>query len=87
MERLPLRRPLSTGEMADLVNAILNAQVYDARAIRAEIDTGRIRAFPVGAGQKKRRLRVRVDDFLAWARQVLHDDEVQRLQSSLERAS
>jgi len=81
------RRPLTTQEMADLVNAILDSEVFDARAIRAEIDTGRIRAFPIGAGRKKRRLRVTVVDFLQWARQVLRDEEVQRLRHSLAEAS
>lgn len=83
-----LQRPLSTGEMAELINQILQAAVYSDRLIRAEIDAGRIRAFEVGGGQRRRRrVRVTPDDFLAWARQVLHDEELARLQAALPRAS
>ena len=84
----PLPRSLTTGEMADLINQILQAVVYDDRAIRAEIDAGRIRAIPIGLGLRRaRRLKVTPEEFLRWAGQVLHAEELIRLQAQLDRAS
>lgn len=77
-----LRPALTTGEMADLINAILGAAVYDSRTILAEIDAGRIRAFNVGTRQA-RRPRVTEGEFLRWAQQVLHADEIARLRARL----
>lgn len=83
-----MTRPLSTVEIAALVNGILQSSVYDDRAIRAEIDAGRLRAFEVGRGlRRRRRLRVPVDEFLRWAGRVLREDEIARLQSCVGKAS
>lgn len=82
------RPALTTGEVAELMNAVLQSEVFDHRSIRAEIDAGRIRAFPVGAGAKhRRRVRIPEAEFLAWAASVLRAEEVQALRSSLARAS
>lgn len=83
-----LALPMTTGEVAEHINQILGAKVYDDRAIRAEIDAKRLRAHEVGAGRRyRRRLRITPEDFLRWAALVLHDDEVGRLRASLSLAS
>ncbi|MGE3703765.1 MAG: hypothetical protein AB7I13_00735 [Vicinamibacterales bacterium] len=85
---MTLRRALSTGEVADLMNAVLRSEVYSPGLIRAEIDAGRIRAVHVGAGRRyRRRVRVTEEDFLQWAAAVLRADEVQALRASLAQAS
>jgi len=77
-----LNPPLTTGEVAAQMNAILESRVYDGRAIRAEIDSGRLRAV-IGTRPTRRRLRVTEAEFLRWAALVLHDDELRRLRRQL----
>lgn len=84
-----LPRALSTGEVAAQINLALGSRVYAHRHIRAEIDAGRLRAYPLGRGRvgARPRFRVRVDDFLAWAGAVLHQDDMARLRASMPSAS
>jgi hypothetical protein len=81
---MSLRDAMTTGEVADHINMVLGAKVYDDRAIRAEVDAKRLRAIEIGGGTRyRRRLRVTPDDFLRWATQVLHDEEVIKLRTAL----
>lgn len=82
----PDRRPaMTTADIADVMNEALESDVYDVQAIRAEIDSGRLRAI-IGARRARRRIRVTEDEFLRWAAIVLHDDELARLRKRLKPA-
>lgn len=79
--------PMTTGEIAECINAILGAKVYTDKTIRAEIDMGHIRAARNVRRAKRRSITVTEDEFLRWAADVLRADDLCRLRESLAKAS
>jgi len=78
----PLRPSLTTGQVAAHLNAAVCARVYDDRAIRCEVDGGRLRAF-VAPRDQRRRIRVTEAALLEWAAGVLRETELHALRVSL----
>jgi hypothetical protein len=81
------RPPMTTGEMAKCINAILGSEVYSDRTIRAEIDAGHLRAVVNTRRVRRRSIRVTEGEFIRWAESVLHAEEATRLRQSLAHAS
>lgn len=81
------RPPMTTGEMAKCINAILQSEVHTSKTIRAEVDAGNIRAARDVRRGSRRLIRVTEDEFIRWAEGVLHAEEATRLRQSLAKAS
>lgn len=75
--------PLTTGEIAKLVNAAVGSRVYNDRTIRAEIDAGYLRAARNSFRAKRRSILVTEHEFLRWATDTLGAEEYQRLLCSM----
>jgi hypothetical protein len=79
--------PLTTGEVAAQMNAILGARCYTARHIRAEIAAGRLQAVRYQRRAVRLSIVVAPADMLAWAATVLRASECAKLRASLGLAS
>lgn len=79
MSSLP-RASMTTGEVADLINAVLDMPgAYSRDYIRQEVECQALVARVYDRRGKKARIRIHPDDFLAWARQKVREEHQSRL--------
>lgn len=79
MSSLP-RASMTTGEVADLINAVLDMPgAYSRDYIRQEVECGALVARVYDRRGKKARIRIHPDDFLAWAGARVRDQQRPRL--------
>jgi hypothetical protein len=87
MPRRSLRGSMTTGEVADLINSILDMPgAYSRNYIRQEVECGALVARVYDRRGKKARIRIHPDDFLTWARGKVRADQVPRLDASVKTA-
>lgn len=80
-----MRPALTTQQAADRLNAAIGSRVFDDRAIRHEVDRGRLRAF-VAPRDQRRRIRITEAALLEWAAGLLATTEYAALQAAVEAA-
>jgi len=74
------RRSMTTGEVADLINAVLDMPgAYSRDYIRQEVECGALVARVYDRRGKKARIRIHPDDFLTWAGGKVRDQQRPRL--------
>lgn len=82
------RASMTTGEVADLINAILDMPgAYSRDYIRQEVECAALVARVYERRGKKARIRIHPDDFIAWARGKVRSGQQARLASMVEQWS
>lgn len=83
MSNLP-RASMTTGEVADLINAVLDMPgAYSRDYIRQEVECGALVARVYDRRGKKARIRIHPDDFLTWAGGKVRDQQRPRLELAI----